>query len=113
MLNKRRQPEEVESEDINVKKAQSDDELIDSEEKASVIEMEDGIFVEEADEFEEEGADDSEDEDEQKEAERPIEAESDGSGSSRMSDAPIERQNEPPQDNRNYIANPEESFVGE
>ena len=78
---------------------QSDDELIDSEEKTSVIEMKDGIFVEEADEFEVEGVGDSEGEDEQKEAERPIEAESDGSGSSRGSEAPIGRQNEPPKDN--------------
>ena len=31
---------------------QSDDELIDSEEKTSIIEMKDRIFLEEADEFE-------------------------------------------------------------
>ena len=44
---------------------QSDDELIDSEEKTSIIEMKDRIFLEEADEFEKEGAGDSKDEDEQ------------------------------------------------
>ena len=90
---------------------QSDDELIDSEEKTSIIEVKDRIFLEEADEFEKEGAGDSEDEDEQKEAERPIEANSEGSGSSRGSAAPMKRQNEPPKDNRNYIADPKESFV--
>ena len=90
---------------------QSDDELIDSEEKTSIIEVKDRIFLEEADEFEKEGAGDSEDEDEQKEAERPIEANSEGSGSSRRSAAPMKRQNEPPKDNRNYIADPKESFV--
>ena len=102
---------EAHLEDVEVKVVQNEDEYIDSEEEMSDAEVEEEIFVEEADEPEEDDTSDNDDDDEQKEAEKPIEAESGASSSSRGPKMPKEKKEKVPNDNRNYIANPKEKFI--
>ena len=90
-------------EDVEIKVVQNEDEYVDSEEDISEAKVEEMIFVEEAEEPEEDDTSDSDDDDKQMEAEKPIEAESGASSSSKEPKAP--------KDNRDYMANLRENFI--
>lgn len=82
--------------------------FIDSVEETPDAEVEEELFVEEADEPQDDDESDDDNDGEENEAEMPTEAESSASSSSK---GPKERKVKVPKDNRNYIANPKETFV--
>ena len=93
---------------LEVKVVQSEYFFIDSEEETSDAEVEEEIFMEEADEPQDDDASDDDDDGEENEAEKPTEAES---GASSSSKGPKEKKVKVPKSNRNYIADPKETFI--